>query len=159
MSPIDTRSPQSQVVRERSDAAQGGSTSRTGSAESFSRMLDRRPQAPTSQQVAGERVAGWKTLQAAQQRTLDSRSNSSLNRYAAYQDVTKTLGSMKGKLKKTGDATLDTMKDSMEMNAEQNMRYLELQQRMQEENIAHDCVSNLMKARAESVKNSINTIQ
>ena len=66
---------------------------------------------------------------------------------------------MKGRMRRSGDVTMDAMQDNMEMNAEQNMRYLELQQRMQEEQISHECLSNLMKARAESVKNSISTIQ
>jgi glycerol-3-phosphate dehydrogenase len=109
--------------------------------------------------MAGERVTGWKTLEAALQKTASGETRSALSRFAGYQDVTKTLASMKSRNRRSGDVTMDAMQDSMEMNVQQNMRYLELQQRMQEESIGHECLSNLMKARAESVKNSLSAIQ
>jgi hypothetical protein len=158
MSTIDTRTNQSQVTRD-NNVGQSGTSGRAGSTENFSRMLNKQTNAPGAAQQANERVAGWKTVEAALQRTAQGQERSSLSRFAAYQDVTKTLGSMRSRNKRSGDVSMDAMQDGMELNAEQNMRYLELQQRMQEETIAHECLSNLMKARAESVKNSLSAIQ
>ncbi len=155
MSTIDTRTSQSQINR---DTSAGQGTSRAGSAD-FQRVLKQGGDGPGAAAQATERVAGWKTLEAALQRTASGQERSSLSRFAAYNDVTKAVGAMKGRIRRGGDATMDAMADSMEMNAEQNMRYLELQQKMQEESINHECLSNLMKARAESVKNSLSAIQ
>jgi hypothetical protein len=51
------------------------------------------------------------------------------------------------------------VQNALAQSADQNMQFLQLQQQMQAENVRYSALSNALKARHETAKNSINNIR
>ncbi len=113
-----------------------------------------------AQRNADQRAKGWRVIEAALAKQINTVGEGALKRYAAYDKLSSTIDRMRvrGNSRFT-DPAMAAMYDSVETGAEANMRYLELQYQMTFMGQNWDCISNLMKARAEAVKNSLSGIQ
>lgn len=125
----------------------------------FAKVLGPRP-VNMAQKNANDRATGWRVLENALSKQFAGVSTSQLRRYDAYRSLQKTVDGMKAaKDDPYSDAVLQATREQFEANVESNMKYLELQHKMQQMNTQFSCLSNLMKARHDSVKNSVSEIK
>ena len=159
MTQLDLPAHQSARVERRHDGDIAGDGFRVPNGD-FARVLGIRPHEGLPQRNADERVAGWRVIEDALHQQLNHVGMGSLRRYEAYRNLSKSVETMRGRGgEQFADASLEAMKESVELGAEANMRYLEMQYQFQFMSQNHSCVSNLMKARYDSVKKSINEIR
>ncbi len=124
----------------------------------FARVLGIKPQDGPRQK--GERMEGARVIEGALHRQFNQVGMGALNRYEAYRNLSKTVDGMRARSDdQFADQSLQAMKESVELGAEANMRYLEMQYQFQFMSQNHSCLSNLMKARHESVKKSLSEIR
>jgi hypothetical protein len=132
--------------------------------------------------VAGQYVPGVATLSAAISSVGASRSlvasgssSGAATSYGAFTSPTSTAvngggstvvagsgtstGSVAGTTGTTGGSAMDQMKGMMEMQASFNAQYLMLQQQMQDESRRYSCISNIMKTKHDTAKNSISNVR
>ena len=125
----------------------------------FARVMGIRGE-DVAQRNAETRAQGWRVVEAALHKHINTVGEGALKRFAAYDKLSATIDRMRVRSSaRFADPALAAMQDSVETGAQANMRYLELQYQMTFMGQNWDCISNLMKARAEAVKNSLSAIQ
>lgn len=156
---LDLRNSTDTRVQRSNDPSVRDSGATKGTGE-FGRMVNR--PVNMAQRNAQERATGWKVLESAMHKQYATVGmKTSLNRYESYRTLQKTVDGMKksGWDQQINDPVLQGTRDQFAMNSESNMKYLELQQKFQDESRQHTALSNLMKARHDSTKASINEIK
>ena len=131
----------------------------------FSRFLGMK--APTKEELSGEKkVDGWRAIEIALQKDFQKVGESTAK---DGQDLFAAMGTMsayENPKPGTGDRTIDMLKDgmhamteTMEMSQQQNVKYLEMQYKFQWQSTSYGTISNLMKARSDSIKKCINEVR
>ena len=78
---------------------------------------------------------------------------------AAYNAATNQLARAATTLNAAGDTLLAATKQMQETQMSFNLQYLQLQSQMQHENRSYTAISNIMKTKHDTVKNSISNIR
>jgi len=84
--------------------------------------------------------------------------------YAKLDEKTKSVGKVAAACQAScnaqqGKALLDATKQMQDMQMSFNLQYLQLQSQMQNENRSYTAVSNIMKTKHDTVKNSISNVR
>jgi hypothetical protein len=78
---------------------------------------------------------------------------------AAYNEATNQLARAAATLDAAGDKLVAATKQMQETRLSFNYQYLQLQTKMQHENLTYTAISNIMKTKHDTVKNSISNIR
>ena len=125
----------------------------------FSRFLGMKPPSPAEQ---GGQVAGFRAIEVALQKQFNQLGRNSVKRGADYTNIGGALGAFDNEPGREMDAAqngLDAMKNSVEMGHAMGMQYLEMQYKFQLAGTNYGAISNMMKARYETVKKSLDGVR
>ena len=125
----------------------------------FARFLGFKKQ--TADEKSGK-MSGARTLEVAIEKEFQSLGKEAMQRGADYRNMYISYGryaNMPGREKDMIKDGLDAINQSVEIGQSTNMRYLEMQYKFQMAGMSYSTLSNLMKARHESVKKSISDIR
>ena len=125
----------------------------------FSRFLGMKP--PTAQEAAGN-VAGFRAIEVALQKQFNQLGPNAVKNGAKYRNIAGSLGAFDNEPGREFDAAqngLDAMKNSVEMGHAMGMQYLEMQYKFQLASTNYGAISNMMKARYETVKKSLDGVR
>ncbi|MEZ0315055.1 MAG: hypothetical protein ACAI38_25065 [Myxococcota bacterium] len=125
----------------------------------FSRFLGMK--APTPQETAGN-VAGFRAIEVALQKQFNQVGRSAVKNGSKYTSIGGALGAFDNEPGREFDAAangLDAMKDSVELGHAMGMQYLEMQYKFQVASTNYGAISNMMKARYETVKKSLDGVR
>jgi hypothetical protein len=125
----------------------------------FARFLGMKE--PTAEEKQGK-VSGWRAIEVAMHREFNKLGEQSVKDGAHILAPVQAHGKLENEPGRVQDQLQDglhAMKESMEIGASANMRYLEMQYKFQMASMSYGTISNLMKARYESVKKSISEIR
>lgn len=125
----------------------------------FARFLGMKPPTP---QEAGGGVAGFRAIEVALQKQFNQLGRSAVKNGSKYRSVGGALGAFDNEPGREIDAAangLDAMKDSVEMGHAMGMQYLEMQYKFQLASTNYGAISNMMKARYETVKKSLDGVR
>ncbi|MBJ81119.1 MAG: hypothetical protein CMH60_07375 [Myxococcales bacterium] len=125
----------------------------------FARFLGFKQQTPDEK--AGK-MSGARALEVAIEKEFQGLGKQAMQRGADYRNMYVSYGryaNMPGREKDMIKDGIDAINQSVEIGQSTNMRYLEMQYKFQMAGMSYGTLSNLMKARHESVKKSINEIR
>lgn len=125
----------------------------------FARFLGFKKQ--STDEKAGK-MSGPRALEVAIEKEFQSLGKQAMQRGADYRNMYVSYGryaNMPGREKDMIKDGLDAINQSVELGKSTNMRYLEMQYKFQMAGMSYGTLSNLMKARHESVKKSINDVR
>lgn len=125
----------------------------------FARFLGTKE--PTEEEKQGK-VSGWRAIEVAMHREFNKLGDESVKHGANYFATIQAQSKLENQPGRAADQIRDglhAMKENMEIGASANMRYLEMQYKFQMASMGFGTISNLMKARYESVKKSISEIR
>lgn len=127
----------------------------------FSRFLGWKPE--TDAEKSGEQQTdGWRTVQVAIQKEMDKVGKGAVQRGSSYRNIFIAPSAFKNQPGRERDYLtegLNAVSNSLEQSQELNMRYLEMQYKFQLASKNYTCVTNLMKARHDSVKKSMDDVK
>lgn len=125
----------------------------------FARFLGYK--APTDRENRGD-TSGSRTLEVALQKQFDALGKASTKNGHAYNNLWIASGRYEtgpGREREAIAATMDAMNQSVEIGQAMGIRYLEMQYKFQNLSMSFGTISNLMKARNDSVKKAINEVR
>jgi hypothetical protein len=125
----------------------------------FARFLGMK--APTPGETAGN-VAGFRAIEVALQKQFNQLGRGAVKNGSKYRSIGGALGAFDNEPGREMDAAkngLDAMKDSVEMGHAMGMQYLEMQYKFQVASTNYGAISNMMKARYETVKKSLDGVR
>jgi hypothetical protein len=125
----------------------------------FARFLGYKP--PTDKENQGD-VSGNRILEVALQKQFKELGKGTTKTGSGYLNLWVASGRHEtgpGHEKDAVAANIDAMNQSLEVGQATNMRYLEMQYKFQYMSMSFGTISNLMKARNDSVKKSINEVK
>lgn len=125
----------------------------------FARFLGMKE--PTEEEKQGK-VSGWRAIEVAMHREFNKLGDDSVKNGAKFFAVGEAVSKLQNEPGRGQDQIKDglkAMQESMEIGSSANMRYLEMQYKFQMASMSYGTISNLMKARYESVKKSISEIR
>lgn len=127
---------------------------------------DDRPKKPPqtraeAQALMDDAAKDFASMQASHNRIVDSHTRLSQLAQNAAEDAKTRAGGLRDLIrdKAAQEALLQALKSLQESQMSFNVQYLQLQQQMQRENRAYTAVSNIMKTKHDTVKNSISNIR
>jgi hypothetical protein len=125
----------------------------------FARFLGMRP--PTAAETGGA-VSGFRAVEVALQKNFNALGRSAVKNGSKYRSVPGALGAFDNEPGREADGVanaLDAMKDSVEVGHAMGMQYLEMQYKFEYASRSFGTISNMMKARYESVKKSLDGVR
>jgi hypothetical protein len=125
----------------------------------FSRFLGFKPE--TEQEKKGT-FEGWRAVELAIQKDMSKLGQAAMKNGTAYRNMYVANGIFDNQPGRERDGLasgLDTVRASLEVGAETNMRYLEMQYRFQLAGINFGTISNLMKTRNDTIKKVVNEVK
>jgi hypothetical protein len=125
----------------------------------FARFLGYKP--PTDKEAQGD-VTGGRVLEVALQKQFNEVGQATAKTGHSYNNLWIASGryeKVPGQEKAAIAANMDAMNQSLEVGQATNMRYLEMQYKFQYMSRSFGTISNLMKARNDSVKKAINEVK
>ena len=125
----------------------------------FARFLGYKP--PTNKENQGD-VSGSRVMEVALQKQFGELGKATTKNGSAYLNLWVASGRYEkgpGQEKSAIAANMDAMNQSLEVGQAMGMQYLEMQYKFQYMSMSFGTVSNLMKARNDSVKKAINEIR
>ncbi len=125
----------------------------------FSRFLGMKPPSPAEQQG---QVAGFRAIEVALQKQFNQLGRSSVKKGFGYINIGASMSAFDNEPGREMDAAangLDAMRDSVELGHAMGMQYLEMQYKFQLAGTNYGAISNMMKARYETVKKSLDGVR
>jgi hypothetical protein len=125
----------------------------------FARFLGMKP--PTPAESEGK-VAGFRAIEVALQKQFNQLGPRAVKNGSGYRSVGSAIGAFDGEPGRELDAAangLDAMKNSVELGHSMGMQYLEMQYKFQLASTNYGAISNMMKARYETVKKSLDGVR
>lgn len=125
----------------------------------FSRFLGMKP--PTMAETAGN-VSGFRAIEVALQKNFNTLGRSAVKNGSKYRSIGGALGAFENEPGREIDGVkngLDAMQDSVELGHAMGMQYLEMQYKFGLASNNFGCISNMMKARYETVKKSLDGVR
>ena len=126
----------------------------------FARFLGFKP--ATKAEAQGKQVGASRVLELAMQREFNALGARAMKRGANYRNMFIAGYKTQNDPQRRGHSfehSVDAMRSSMEFNRASNLQYLEMQYKFQQASKSFGVISNLMKARNESTKKSIQEIR
>ncbi len=146
-------------LRERDGTIRGGNFSIPQG--DFSRFLGWKT--PTAEEKSGrKKMSGARTLEVALQKQMNELGKGAMQRGMAYRNMYISWGRFSnepGRQKDLIKSGLDAVNESVELGHAMGIRYLEMQYKFQLASKNFGSISNLMKARHESIKKAINDVR
>lgn len=146
-------------IRERDGTIRGGNFSIPQG--DFARFLGWK--APTDKEKSGQKkMSGGRTLEVAIQKQLNELGKGAMQRGMAYRNQYISWGRFSnepGREKDMIKSGLDAVNESVELGHAMGIRYLEMQYKFQLASKNFGSISNLMKARHESIKKAVNDVR
>ncbi len=125
----------------------------------FARFLGFKPE--TKEEKQGN-VEGWRTVEIAIQKEMNKLGESAMKNGMAYRNMYIANGRFDnepGREKDMIASGLDSINESLEVGHASGIRYLEMQYKFHLASTNFGSISNLMKARSDSIKKTINEIR
>jgi len=116
---------------------------------------------PNERELQGD-VSGSRAIEVAVHKQMNDLGKASMKNGQAYTNLWIASGRYEKQPGREGDAIkagMDSMNESVELGHAMGMRYLEMQYKFQWASMSFGTVSNLMKARNDSVKKAINEVR